>query len=102
MLTETALRMPSDPMLDQVRRAEAERQAGRPVDAARELEALLDTPDFTQRARVEAYLALGKCYDQLGRRRAAQACYRRILALTDDWGYREPARRYYRQAFRDV
>ena len=89
-------------MLDLVRRAEAERQAGRPLEAARALQTLLETSDFTQRARVEAYLALGKCYDQLGRRRAAQACYRRILALTDDWGYREPARRYYRQAFRGV
>ena len=59
-------------------------------------------PRLTQRARVEAYLTLGKCYDQLGRRRSAQACYRRILALTDDWTYREPARRYFRQAFRPL
>ena len=99
MLAET-FRMPSDPMLAQVRQADAERQSGRPLEASRALEALLGSPDFTQRARVEAYLALGKCYDQLGRRRSAQGCYRRILALTDDWGYREPARRYYRQPFR--
>ena len=89
-----------DPMLAQVRRADAQRQAGQLRDAARTLEALLRTADFTQRARVEAYLALGKCYDQLERRRSAQSCYRRILALTDDWSYREPARRYFRQPFR--
>ena len=87
-------------MLAQVRQAEADRQAGRAREAASTLEALLQSPDFTQRARVEAYLALGKCYDQLDRRRSAQACYRRILALTDDWSYREPARRYYRQPYR--
>ena len=87
-------------MLAQVRQADADRGAGRAGEAAGALEALLQTPDFTQRTRVEAYLALGKCYDQLGRRRSAQSCYRRILALTDDWSYREPARRYYRQPFR--
>ena len=92
--------MPTDFMLARVRQADAERRAGRALEASRSLESLLDSADFTQKARVEAYLALGKCYDQLGRRRSAQACYRRILALTDDWNYREPARRYFRQAFR--
>lgn len=89
-----------DPLLAQVRQADAERRSGRVAEAAQALEALLQSPGFTQRARVEAYLALGKCHDQLGRRRSAQACYRRILALTDDWSYREPARRYFRQPFR--
>jgi tetratricopeptide (TPR) repeat protein len=86
-------------MLARVRRAEAERQSGRPLEASRVLEPLLESTDFTQRARVEAYLVLGKCYDQLGRRRDAQACYRRILALTDDQAYRDLARRYFRQPF---
>ena len=89
-----------DQMLTQVRQADDARQAGRVHEAAQILEELLRSPDFTQRSRVEAYLALGKCHDQLGRRRSAQACYRRILALTDDWSYREPARRYFRQPFR--
>ena len=92
--------MAFDPMLAKVREADANRLAGRVREAAAALEALIQTADFTQRARVEAYLALGKCYDQLGRRRSAQACYRRIMALTDDWNYREPARRYFRQPFR--
>lgn len=91
--------MAFDPMLSKVREADAERLAGRAREAAAALEALIQTADFTQRARAEAYLALGKCYDQLGRRRPAQACYRRILALTDDWSYREPARRYFRRPF---
>ena len=75
----------------------------KPLEASHTLETLLESPDFTQRARVEAYLTLGKCYDQLGRRRSAQACYRRILALTDDWTYRRGRRRrYFRQAFRPL
>ncbi|MCB9384156.1 MAG: tetratricopeptide repeat protein [Bryobacterales bacterium] len=90
----------ADPMLVLVRRADAARREGRPGEAARELEQALRSDDFSQKARVEAYLALGKCYDELGRRRDAQACYRRILALTDDWNYREPARRYFRKPFR--
>ncbi len=88
-----------DAMLGAVRRADAERAGGRAREAAATLEQALEGENLTQRARVEAYLALGKCYDELGRRRSAQACYRRILALTDDWAYREPARRYFRRAF---
>jgi hypothetical protein len=41
-------------MLEQVRLAEAQRRSGRAVEAAGALEALLASPDFTQRARVEA------------------------------------------------
>ncbi len=54
----------------------------------------------TQNARVTAYLELGKAFDLLGKRRSAQACYRRIMSLTDDWTYRDQARRLFRRAYR--
>ena len=87
-------------MRERVRRAAAARREGRLTEAADELRAVLDAPLVTQVARVEAYLELGKTYDRLRRRRDAQACYRRILALTDDYTYREQARRLYRLAYR--
>lgn len=87
-------------MIEQVRRAAAARRGGRLDEAETALRAVLDAPLVTQVARVEAYLELGKTYDRMGRRRQAQACYRRILALTDDCGYREPARRLFRRAYR--
>ena len=54
----------------------------------------------SQTARVTAYLELGKALDLLGKRRSAQACYRRIMALTDDWTCRDQARRLFRQPYR--
>lgn len=87
-------------MRDRVHRAAAVRRDGRLTEAAQALRAVLAAPLVTQIARVEAYLELGKTYDRLGRRRDAQACYRRILALTDDYSYREPARRFYRRPYR--
>lgn len=54
----------------------------------------------SQLVRVAAYLELGKSLDLLGRRRSAQACYRRILSLTDDWTWRDQARRLFRKAYR--
>ncbi len=54
----------------------------------------------SQTVRVSAYLELGKALDLLGRRRSAQACYRRIMALTDDWTYRDQARRLFRKPYR--
>ncbi len=87
------------PMTARVQRAAAARRQGRFADAETALRAILDAPLVTQAARVEAYLELGKTYDRLERRRDAQACYRRILALTDDWTYREPARTFFRKAY---
>lgn len=79
-----------------VREATDLRQAGQVEEATRRLRVFLDGPQVTASARVEGYFELGRCYDQLGRRRDAQACFRRILALSDDWNHRERARRAYR------
>ena len=85
---------------DDVNRAAQVRRDGRVQEAAEKLRAILDSPLITQVGRVEAYMELGKAYDRLGRRRDAQACFRRILALTDDVRYRQEARKLYRKAFR--
>jgi tetratricopeptide (TPR) repeat protein len=64
------------------------------------LESRIAAPVVSAAARVQAYLELGKAYDLAGRRSDAQACYRRILALSDDWFYREQARRLFRRPYR--
>jgi len=79
-----------------VREAADLRKLGQTEQAVRRLRAFLDGPQITASARVEGYFELGRCYDELGRRRDAQACFRRILALSDDWNHRERARRAYR------
>ena len=87
----------SDPALAAVRAAYVQARAGAAAPAAETLERLVRAGDLSQRARVEAHLALGEAYDALGRRRDAQACYRRAMSLTDDAAYRERARRGYRR-----
>ncbi len=47
--------------------------------------------------RVHAYIELGKILDQLGKRQSAQSCFRRVMSLTDDWTYRDEARRLFRR-----
>lgn len=89
-----------DPVLAEVRSAVELRRAGRLSEAERRLQGLVTAPVTTAAARLQAYLELGKTLDRLGRRRSAQSCYRRMLALTDDWSWREQARRYYRQPYR--
>lgn len=89
-----------DPALTEVRSALELRRAGRLEEAERRLRALVAQPVATAAARLQAYLELGKTCDRLGRRRDAQAAYRRILALTDDWSWREKARRFYRRPYR--
>ena len=76
------------------------RRQGKLEEAAKLLHELVAAPAATAAARLHAYLELGKTYDRLGKRRSAQGCYRRILALTDDWSWRDQARRFYRQAYR--
>lgn len=88
-----------DPVRLQVRAAVELRRAGRLTEAEESLRALVSAPVTTATARLEAYLELGKTLDRLNRRRSAQICYRRMLALTDDWTWREQARRFYRQAY---
>ena len=46
--------------------------------------------------RVQAYIELGKVHDTLGKRKSAQSCFRRVMSLTDDWTYRDEARRLFR------
>ncbi|MDA0206868.1 MAG: hypothetical protein O3A53_14760 [Acidobacteria bacterium] len=48
-------------------------------------------------ARVQAYIELGKVFDALGKRQSAQSCFRRVMSLTDDWTFRDEARRLFRQ-----
>lgn len=79
-----------------VREAAHLRRSGQSEQAVRRLRAFLDGPQITASARVEGYFELGRCYDEMGSRREAQACFRRILALSDDWNHRERARRAYR------
>ncbi len=84
-----------DPMAT-VRAAAMLRQSGSHQTAINRLREFLDGPQITASARVEGYFELGRCLDEVGRRRDAQACFRRILALSDDWDHRERARRLYR------
>jgi len=70
------------PNADEVRIAELERRVAGPPES--------------QHARVEAYLELGRAYRAAGRLRDARGCFRRVLALTDDWRHREQARRLYK------
>lgn len=79
-----------------VREAAALRHRGEHQAAIQQLREFLNGPQITASARVEGYFELGRCLDELGRRRDAQACFRRILALSDDWNHRERARRLYR------
>lgn len=80
-------------LLDEARE---QRAAGRLGAAERTLEEALAQPSLAQLTRVGCYLELGKTLDQLGRRFAAQACYRRVMSLTDDVALRGEARRLYR------
>ncbi len=48
-------------------------------------------------ARVQAYIELGKVLDTLGKRQSAQSCFRRVMSLTDDWRFRDEARRLFRK-----
>ena len=89
----------SDPILNRVRGAVALRRDGFPAEAETLLSRLTEDPSGGARARVEAWLELGKARDLLGRRSKAQACYRRVLALTDDWRYREQARALFRKPY---
>ena len=66
--------------------------------AEQRFRAVLHEPGCPAHMRVEAYIGLGRCLDQRGRRPAAQACYRRVLALTDDLNYRQLARTLYRKS----
>ena len=89
-----------DPILQRVRAAAELRRNGDAAEAERILQRLILAPVTTAAARLEAYLELGKTLDRLGRRRSAQHCFRRILALTDDWRWREQARKLYRLGYR--
>ncbi|MBI1356678.1 MAG: hypothetical protein GC160_20250 [Acidobacteria bacterium] len=86
--------------MQQVRAARELRLSGDAAAAERLLEGVITAPVTTAAARLEAYLELGKTHDCLGRRRSAQQCYRRILALTDDYRWREQARILYRKGYR--
>jgi hypothetical protein len=50
--------------------------------------------------RVRAYIELGKVLDALGKRQSAQSCFRRVMSLTDDWRFRDEARKLFRRRSR--
>ena len=54
----------------------------------------------TANARVRAYIELGKVLDALGKRQSAQSCFRRVMSLTDDWRFRDEARKLFRKPTR--
>jgi Tfp pilus assembly protein PilF len=49
------------------------------------------------KGRVQAYIELGKLLDALGKRQSAQSCFRRVMSLTDDWTFRDEARKLFRK-----
>jgi Tfp pilus assembly protein PilF len=64
--------------------------------AARELLEQAVNRAESANGRVRAYIELGKTLDSLGKRRSAQSCFRRVMSLTDDWTFRDEARRLFR------
>ena len=54
----------------------------------------------TANARVRAYIELGKVLDSIGKRQSAQSCFRRVMSLTDDWRFRDEARKLFRKRVR--
>ena len=85
-----------DPATAIIQEALQSRASGDPVAARILLERAVQQ-SLSADSRVRAYIELGKVLDQLGKRQSAQSCFRRVMSLTDDWTFRDEARRRFRQ-----
>lgn len=77
-----------------------QRRNGGDHAAARALLELAVEEAESANARVQAYIELGKVLDTLGKRQSAQSCFRRVMSLTDDWRFRDEARKLFRRRIR--
>jgi Tfp pilus assembly protein PilF len=87
--------IPPDPASALIQEALQCRNAGDPLSARRLLETAVKQSQSSHN-RVRAYIDLGRVLDQLGKRQSAQSCFRRVMSLTDDWTYRDEARKLFR------
>lgn len=85
-----------DPATALIQEALQSRADGNPSAARTMLEQAV-RQSLSANNRVRAYIELGKVLDQLGKRQSAQSCFRRVMSLTDDWTFRDEARRRFRQ-----
>ena len=85
-----------DPASALIQEALQRRNEGDHIAALALLERAVDEAE-TANARVRAYIELGKVLDALGKRQSAQSCFRRVMSLTDDWRFRDEARKLFRR-----
>jgi Tfp pilus assembly protein PilF len=85
-----------DPASSLIQEAFERRHAGDAAAARALLERAVEEAESAN-ARVQAYIELGKVLDTLGKRQSAQSCFRRVMSLTDDWTFRDEARRLFRR-----
>jgi len=83
-----------DPASALIQEAFERRNAGDNAAAQALLERAVEEAESAN-ARVRAYIELGKLLDTLGKRQSAQSCFRRVMSLTDDWRFRDEARRLF-------
>ena len=85
-----------DPASALIQEALQHRADGDHTAAQALLERAVDEAE-TANARVRAYIELGKLLDALGKRQSAQSYFRRVMSLTDDWRFRDEARKLFRR-----
>jgi Tfp pilus assembly protein PilF len=88
-----------DPASALIQEALQQRNRGDNAAARALLERAVEESE-TANARVRAYIELGKVLDALGKRQSAQSCFRRVMSLTDDWRFRDEARKLFRRRTR--
>ena len=91
--------MTPDPASSLIQEALQRRNSGDNAAARALLERAVEESE-TANTRVRAYIELGKVLDALGKRQSAQSCFRRVMSLTDDWRFRDEARRLFRRRLR--
>lgn len=90
------LKVAPDPASALIQEALMRRTSGDMAVAQQLLEQAIQE-SLSANSRVRAYIELGKVLDQLGKRQSAQSCFRRVMSLTDDWTYRNEARKLFRR-----
>lgn len=88
-----------DPASALIQEALQHRNAGDNAAARALLERAVEDAESAN-VRVRAYIELGKVLDALGKRQSAQSCFRRVMSLTDDWRFRDEARKLFRRRVR--